>query len=230
MASNHAVRLELHDLALSVPDKSGDRVLAEGLKLQLFANSHVAINGPSGSGKSTILRSIIRMHPCTAGSVLFDGSTIEEYNPPDLRRRIAYVRQLPVFGHGTLAENLLEPFEWKSNGNNPPTEDQLISSLGELGLDSSLLGMEANKLSGGETQRAAVIRSLLLKPDILLLDESTANLDPDHEELFVQRVEKWVEEDNHAAIWVTHNRELLKRLNIETYQLTRSGFRREVAA
>jgi len=169
------------------------------------------------------------MHPYAGGIILLDGSSVQEYHPPELRRRIAYVRQLPVFGPGTLAENLLEPYAWKSNGFTPPSEDQLISSLGELGLNSSLLGTEAQKLSGGETQRAAVIRSLLLKPDILLLDESTANLDPDHEELFIRRIEKWVEEDNHAAIWVTHNRELLRRLNVETYQLTPLGFNREVS-
>jgi UDP-glucose/iron transport system ATP-binding protein len=220
---NGSERLRLQDVSLSVPDEPNDRVLATELNLCLSANDLIAINGPSGSGKSTLLRACIRMHPLEAGVIQVDGSDILDFHPPLLRQRIAYIRQFPVFSPGTVAESILEPFQWKSNTTDPPTKDQLALSMSEFGLDPSLLQQQTHKLSGGEAQRCALIRAILLKPDVLLFDESSANLDPQHEETFVRKVKEWVAEEQHAALWVTHNRELLKKLGASSYQLTSSG-------
>ncbi len=227
MTGSNTPRLELNDLTLSVPDESGTRTLAEHLSLSLHANQLVAVNGPSGSGKSTLLRACIRLHEPDSGTISLDGEAITSLQPPVLRRRIAYLRQFPVFTPGTVADTLLEPFGWKVDGSEKPSKQRLEKGLSALGLPATLLAQETGKLSGGEAQRVALLRAFLVKPDLLLLDESSANLDPEHEGTLVREVKRWVNEDNHAAIWVTHSRGLLRELDADNVRLTPQGFERE---
>ncbi|MCB2211953.1 ATP-binding cassette domain-containing protein [bacterium] len=224
MTGTSTPRLELHDLTLSVPEENGTRTLAEHLTLSLQANQLVAVNGPSGSGKSTVLRACIRLHEPASGTITLDGEAITSLQPPVLRRRIAYLRQFPVFTPGTVEATLLEPFGWKVDGSDKPAKQQLEQGLESLGLPASLLTQVTAKLSGGEAQRVALLRAFLVRPDVLLLDESSANLDPEHEATLVREIKRWVDEDNHAAMWVTHSRGLLRELDVDSYRLTPQGF------
>ncbi|MBS1262260.1 MAG: putative iron export ATP-binding protein FetA [Calditrichaeota bacterium] len=220
-----ATRLELRELVLAVPEGAGRRTLARDLSLRLPAGRIVALNGPSGSGKSTLLRCCIRLHRPDHGQVLFDGAPVERIPPPELRRRIAYIRQSPAFPPTTVVDALKEPFRFRARLRDTPPADELAGRLRSLGLPETMLAARAPALSGGEAQRVALARAMLPEPEVLLLDEPTASLDPEHELGIVSFVRDWVSRDGHSALWVTHDRSLLRALAVETHELTPDGLK-----
>jgi polar amino acid transport system ATP-binding protein len=138
--------------------------------------------GPSGSGKSTILRALAGLTPPSAGTVRLDGEIINYSNPRDVRRlrdRIAIVfQQYNLFQNMTALENVtIAPLKIKKR---PKAEvmAEARALLSKVGLGDKL-ERYPDELSGGQQQRVAIARALALKPEILLLDEVTAALDPE---------------------------------------------------
>ncbi len=223
MAGNSTL-LELENVEINVPAGSGDKTLARNLSLRLFASDIIPLVGPSGSGKSTLLRGLIRLFPLGSGMVRFEGACIDTFPPCVLRSRLAYIPQVPViFGNG-VESNLLAPFAFRTVKANRPEREKLVEALKDVGLDEDLLARHPDTLSGGERQRIALLRTLLTGPSVLLLDEPTANLDPESARLMVERVKSWVAEGKRAALWVAHDREVLGQIGIEPLELTPDGF------
>ncbi|GBE30623.1 putative ABC transporter ATP-binding protein YbbL [bacterium BMS3Bbin04] len=219
--------LEFRDVSFSVADVSGDRLLTDHLDLQVPDNQIIVIKGSSGSGKSTLLRACIRLHEFNTGDILLSGRSIRDIAPTDLRRRVAYLRQFPIFSPGTVRESLCEAFSWQGITDPVPGDEELATSVLSLDLDMSILDQDAGILSAGEAQRVALLRAQLVKPEVLLLDESTANLDPEHEAELIAYVRDWVKLGRNSAIWVTHDRLLVNTLNTSCYNLSRSGLELE---
>lgn len=169
--------IALHRVTFAYPD--GPTVL-EDASLLVDDGTFALVRGPSGSGKSTLLRLLCRLEEPQSGTILFNGESIDDMVPAELRRAVAYVQQTPNLLPGTVRDNLLLPFTFKANAAlTPPTDEAMRSRLADFLLAGVGLDSRADTLSVGQSQRVCLIRSLLLAPQILLLDEPTASLDAD---------------------------------------------------
>src|SRR5947209_8698325 len=110
------------------------------------------------------------------GSLLLDGRDAHEFAPTDFRTRVAFLAQQPAMFDGTVLANLDAGPRLRGKSIEPARARELLAAVG---LDESMLAREARTLSGGEKQRVALARALANGPEILLLDEPTAALDPD---------------------------------------------------
>jgi tungstate transport system ATP-binding protein len=159
-----------------------------------------AVVGPSGAGKSTLLRLLNFLEAPAAGTIHFAGQPVSPTPPLDVLRRVTTVFQRPILLNRSVYDNVaygLRLRGWPVNGRVSAVLDRV--GLGEFAR------RPAHKLSGGELQRAALARALVLDPQVLLLDEPTANLDPYN----VGLIESIVREQNRArgttVVLVTHN-------------------------
>ncbi|WP_366923656.1 ATP-binding cassette domain-containing protein [Metallumcola ferriviriculae] len=171
-----------------------------------FSRGFYLIKGPSGAGKSTLLRLLCKLDIPVAGEILYQGVPYSRWDTGLLRTKLSYVQQMPVVLPGTVKENLMLPFKFNQLRSAPrPDDDRLREWLDYFLLDGVSLDSRADKLSVGQRQRLTLIRSLMLEPEMLLLDEPTASLDPQARELVEQLVEKLNMERGIGIIMVSHN-------------------------
>jgi ABC-type methionine transport system ATPase subunit len=169
-----------------------------------------ALIGPSGSGKTTLLRLLNRLDDPTAGSISFRGRQVTDYSVRELRRRVAFVFQVPVMFPGTVAENIGRPARLLKRSP-VPTAIEIAELLDSVELGSTFATRDATQLSGGEKQRVALARALVTHPDVLLLDEPTAALDPEVAERLIGMLGRLRSERNLTMVMVTHRlREALR--------------------
>ena len=171
-----AVKLRLEHVRKSF----GDRVVLDDVTLDVGAHEVVCLIGASGSGKSTLLRCVNLLEPIDDGSIWLDGVDIAEpgHDPDPVRRRVGMVFQsYNLFPHMSVLRNItLAPTKVLKR---PRAEaDQTAHDLlGRFGLDDKATAFP-DQLSGGQQQRVAIVRALAMQPEIMLLDEVTAALDP----------------------------------------------------
>ena len=170
--------------------------------LQIDACKVSAIVGPSGGGKTTLLRILNRMNTPDSGSVLFFGESVEEMDPVQLRRRVVMLTQMPVIFPGTVRENLLIGSRLAEK--KEPTSDDIRAIMSRVGLDKDL-STDAEQLSGGEKQRLALARVMLMDPEVMLLDEPSASLDEETELRVFDLVTEFCRERCKTLIMVTHS-------------------------
>jgi osmoprotectant transport system ATP-binding protein len=145
--------------------------------LHIPAGCTTALIGSSGCGKSTLLRLIIHLIPPTAGTLLFDGEPVSAANALDVRRRTGYVIQDGgLFPHLTARDNVLLLARHLGKADAPDARLRELCDLTRLPME--FLARYPAELSGGQRQRVSLMRALMLKPDVLLLDEPMAALDP----------------------------------------------------
>lgn len=167
--------------------KDGPAILHEA-SLTIERGTYSLVRGPSGSGKSTLLRLLCLLEEPQAGRIIFQGTPTQEIIPAELRRGVAYVQQMPTLLGGTVRENLLLPFTFKANSKlTPPNDEILQSHLQSFLLDGVTLNSRADTLSVGQSQRICLIRSLLLEPKVILMDEPTASLDADSAQVVLNK-------------------------------------------
>jgi putative ABC transport system ATP-binding protein len=161
--------------------REGRRIL-DGASILVRPGEAVAIQGPSGSGKSTLARTLATLVEADAGTILLDGQDAHEIAPTQFRTRVAFLAQQPAMFAGTVRDNLGAGPALHGKSLGAAQARELILAVG---LDESILPREARTLSGGEKQRVALGRALANAPDVLLLDEPTAALDPEAGERIV---------------------------------------------
>ncbi|MGA2913441.1 MAG: ABC transporter ATP-binding protein [Methanoregula sp.] len=163
--------------------KVGDRNILDAIDLDIQKGEIFTVIGPSGSGKTTLIRLIDLLDIPTTGKIIFDGAdtTSSEHIRLSIRRRMAMVFQKPAVLNTTVSGNIA--FGLKFRGVERSEIDarvhQVLDIVGLLHLSER----RAVTLSGGEMQRVAIARALVTRPEVLLLDEPTANLDPVNSEL-----------------------------------------------
>jgi putative ABC transport system ATP-binding protein len=193
-------------------DKTGHPIL-NGISAKVMEKEFVTIIGPSGSGKSTFLSLINRMIEPDSGFLYFKNTPFYELDVMQLRRKIGIVFQSPTMLSGTVRDNLIiGPTLFKEN----LTEDEIDSLLEQVGLPKSLKNQDAHSLSGGQKQRVSLARTLANRPEILLLDEVTASLDP-HSTEEIEGLIQTLHHSGKTILWVTHNLPQAKKVGQYTW-------------
>ena len=195
-----------HDVALyqlkDVRQVYIGRTVLDIKNLNIQSGEILALVGPSGAGKSTLLRLLGFLESPTGGQISFKNQLCDE-NWPRLagRRRVTMVFQNPLLLKRSVFENVAYGLKIRNQLNR---QSEILNILDQLGL-IELAQEKAQTLSGGEAQRVALARALVLQPEVLLLDEPTANLDPYNINLIESIVQQVNQEKGTTVIVVTHN-------------------------
>ncbi len=202
--------------------RHGAQTVFEGVDLQVAAGEFVAIVGESGVGKSTLLNGLAALEPMDAGSVQLDGidwMRLSEAEAAQQRRRqLGFVFQaFHVLPHLDVAQNVGLPLVLLQQ----PDEGRVAQALADVGL-AGLGERLPQQLSGGQLQRVAIARALIHRPQLILADEPTGNLDPDTAQAVMDLLHQQVRGHGAACVMVTHSRMAAARAD-RVLRLTRSG-------
>jgi len=166
--------IETRDLC----QEHGERDILKNVNLRVDRGEVFALIGPTGAGKTTLLRLIDLIDTPTWGKIYFGGvdTAASAKARLEMRRRMAFVLQKPIVFNTTVYDNIAYGLKWRGLGRSS-IHEKTNSILEIVGL-SNYKNRNARTLSGGEVQRVAIARAIAIKPEVLLLDEPTANLDP----------------------------------------------------
>ncbi|PAF21174.1 phosphate ABC transporter ATP-binding protein [Terribacillus saccharophilus] len=173
-----------------------------------------AIIGPSGAGKTTLFRLCNGLLSPSGGNILINGKEILTFDPVSLRRHVGIVLQQATMLAGSVRDNLALPLQLDGK---ELTDDEAQRMIQLVGLDPDILDRNSRDLSGGQKQKVSIARTLLNKPEILLLDEITSSLDRVSRQ-DIEKLIEWINRENGTTvIWITHNLEQAKSVAEEVW-------------
>lgn len=200
----------------------GQHAALDEVTLKIEAKEFVSIVGRSGAGKSTLLKLLIAEEKPTAGKVYFDGQDVSRLRPhqlPSLRRRIGAVFQdFRLLPKKTAYENVA--FAMEAGGYPEKDIKRDVPEVLELVGIADRARNFPHELSGGEKQRVAIARALVQRPDVIMADEPTGNLDPINAWEILRLLVK-INEYGTAVILATHNKDLVDALGRRVVLLDR---------
>ncbi len=189
-----------------------EREVLENINIGVDRGEVLALIGPTGAGKTTLLRLIDLLEVPTSGKIYFDGMDVTERERARLeaRRRMAFVLQKPVVFNTSIYDNIAYGLRWR--GKKRGDIKQKVNSILEIVGLSAYKSRNARTLSGGEVQRVAIARAIAIEPEVLLLDEPTANLDPISTSKIEELVSRIMHEYDTTIIMATHDMSQGQRL------------------
>jgi phospholipid/cholesterol/gamma-HCH transport system ATP-binding protein len=197
-------------------NRVGATVLHRGLDFRMHADEVVSLVGGSGSGKTQLLRVIVGLKRPTAGTVRVFGVAWNDRNAKkvrDARRRIGMLFQNgALYSALTVFENIAFPLRERGGLSEEAIHAIVHAKLAQVELEPRHAELLPANLSGGMVKRVALARALALSPELLVLDEPTAGLDPDRSERFVALIRRLREEQRFAVLMVTHDLDTLYEL------------------
>ena len=183
------------------------------VSLDVASGECVCISGPSGAGKSQLLRAIADLDPHD-GEVRLSGHAATEITPPEWRRQVGLLPPESSWWWPQVADHF-------HTGTSIP--------LAEVGLDDAILEQPVTRLSSGEKQRLALLRLLANQPRVLLLDEPTANLDPENTRRVEAMIAAYRESRGAAVVWISHDREQAARVCDRHYMIVDGALQQHTA-
>jgi tungstate transport system ATP-binding protein len=191
--------IEINDLIV----KRNDRVVLDVPLLSIPRGETLTVVGPNGAGKSTLLLALAHLIRPARGEICFGGVPLREWNELEYRRKIAFVFQSPLLMDMTVEQNVSLGLKFRG-----VAREEMQKRVGEwmsrLGVDS-LSKRRAGQLSGGEAQRVSLARAFVLDPELLLLDEPFAALDPPTRASLLSDLSELLAEDHRTTVFVTHH-------------------------
>lgn len=175
MSENNNIVVSLQD----VTKKFGSLTVLDGMSLDIYEHEVVVLCGPSGGGKSTLLRTINGLEKIDSGKIIYRGQEVTHRNIREIRKHIGMVfQQFNLFSNLTVKDNLLiAPIKTQKKN-----KDEMLQKAKEylevFGI-ADKLDAYPHQLSGRQKQRVAIVRALMLEPDLMLFDEPTSALDPE---------------------------------------------------
>jgi molybdate/tungstate transport system ATP-binding protein len=188
--------------------KLGDFSLVD-VSLHIHRGEYFFIIGPSGAGKTVLLEAIAGLHSPDDGRILLRHDDVRN-TPPEERRLSLMYQDYSLFPHMTVEDNIA--FGLKMKGVPPEKTQELVGDIMERFGISALARRLPRTMSGGEQQRVALARALVVEPDVLLLDEPLAALDPLTRDFFILELARIREEYGLTVVHVSHSREEALRL------------------
>lgn len=173
--------------------------------LNIKGNQVTSIVGESGSGKSTLLRLLNKLISCESGRILFQNADLRNIPSTELRRTVVMLPQFPIIYPGNIRENLQIGLHF---ANKKPVSEEKIHKILTFVHLAKEPNQDAQKLSGGEKQRLALARVLLLEPKVFLLDEPSSALDEETEQLIIEKLVSYCRTNDKTLILVTHSKQI----------------------
>jgi putative ABC transport system ATP-binding protein len=174
--------------------------------LHIEKNKITCIVGESGSGKTTLLKLFNKLISPDEGEIRYMDKNLRDFDSVKLRREVVMLPQSPAIYQGSVKDNLLIGLKF-SEKDEVAQEDSLMKILKEVSLNKNLQD-NAEKMSGGEQQRLALGRIILLDPNVYLLDEPSSALDEETEYLVIEKMVDHVRKNNKTLIMVTHTKRI----------------------
>jgi tungstate transport system ATP-binding protein len=191
--------IQIRDLLI---ERNGRDVLRID-SLDIQRGETLTVVGPNGSGKSTLLLALARLLKPARGDILYEGRSLKQWNELEYRRRISFVFQAPLLMDLTVEQNVALGLKFRGT----PREEIRVRAgkwMRQLGIEL-LAKRRAGQLSGGEAQRVSLARAFVLEPELLLLDEPFAALDPPTHAKLLEDLSTILKQDQRTAVFVTHN-------------------------
>lgn len=198
--------IEVKDLRFEVENQ----VILNNISFAIKKGERVTITGPSGGGKSTLLKIIASILDPTGGSVYYNNKDITEIDPLDYRKEVSYFFQNATLFDETVEDNLSFPFEIREEAFD---KEKCLRMLKRVKLDESYLKKPIKELSGGEKQRISIVRNLLFRPQVLLLDEITSSLDAENKDIIYTILDELITEEAITILFVTHDTREIEMAN-----------------
>ena len=203
------VVVEVKNVSKVYESQSGSNRVLDNVNLSIRKGEFVGIAGDSGSGKTTLLNLVGGMDSVSEGTIIVAGDDISSLNERQRtlfrRNKVGFIFQdYNLIQELTVYENIILPFQLKKRKIEEENIDRYLDMLKLMDKKNAF----PMQLSGGEAQRAAVLRSLLSEPDIILADEPTGNLDSKNTQVVVKLMEYFSSQMRKTILFVTHNMEL----------------------
>lgn len=197
---------------VNIRQKYGGQDILKGVSLNINRGDVFALIGPTGAGKTTLLRLLDLLEVPTSGSISFDGVDVTGNKRLRLqaRRRMTFVLQKPVVFNMSVYDNVTCGLKWR--GEKGAAVKQRVSRVLEVVDMAEYSNRNARTLSGGETQRVAIARALAVAPEVLFLDEPTANLDPISTSKIEEVIAQIIGEQKTTVVMATHDMSQGQRL------------------
>ncbi|MFS1514506.1 ATP-binding cassette domain-containing protein [Chengkuizengella sp. SCS-71B] len=179
-----------------------------------------SIIGKSGSGKSTLLKLLNHLNSYDSGTIEYEGKDISTINPIQLRREVVMLPQTPSIYDGSIKDNLLIGLKFSEKNTDSVDEQNLINLLELFDLHKKL-DENAEELSGGEKQRLAFARIILMNPPVYLLDEPTSALDDETADEVMGQFFKFIKNNQKTVIMVTHSIKVAEKYSDQIIDITK---------
>jgi putative ABC transport system ATP-binding protein len=186
--------------------------------LSIEKNKITCIVGESGSGKTTLLRLLNKMISCESGEIFYNGENIDTVDSVEIRRQITMLPQVPTVFPGTIRENLLIGLKFAEK---PMVDDEKLHEiLATVNLEK-YPDTESDDLSGGEKQRLALGRVILLDPEVFLLDEPSSALDDETEKIVIEKIVSYTKATDKTLIMVTHSKSIAREYSEKIIEISK---------